>query len=101
MQQAGFTLMHNNNLRPGYVSHFEAMLFCAQRGAVAYGLLPDGAVNYKKFFTPPGLTMCQVLLKRGRPVFCVGETDRAFEKFDKKRCSQRSSTYYLKNQQER
>lgn len=71
MQQTGFTLMNNNTLRPGYVSHFEAMLFCAERGAVSYDLLPDGAVSYKKFFTSPGPTMYQVLLKRPRTFFVL------------------------------
>jgi CelD/BcsL family acetyltransferase involved in cellulose biosynthesis len=71
MQQTGFVLMDDNKLRPGYVSHFEAMRYCAGMGALSYDLLPDSVQSYKKFFVAPEPPISRILVKRPRFVFLI------------------------------
>ena len=78
MHQTGFALMDDNNLRPGYVSHFKAMALCAADGRVSYDFLPDREGSYKKFFVEKGPCVSWLLLQRPRLIFRLEKVLRGF-----------------------
>ena len=83
MHQTGFTLMDENKFRPGYVSHFEAMRYCAALGAKSYDFLPDDERSYKKFFTERGEPVSWFHLKRRRPVFILEKAINGLQRMKK------------------
>ena len=76
MQQTGFLVTQDNRLRPGYMSHLQAMIFSAKNSIKYYDFLPDDENSYKKFFTEPGDAVYWVRFQRHRIKFFVEELAR-------------------------
>ena len=76
IQQTGFITTKDNRLRPGYVSHLNAMQYCAEKGIRCYDFLPDETSSYKKFFTSAGEPISWILLQRPRIKFYAEELIR-------------------------
>lgn len=76
MIQTGFIESRNNRLRPGYVSHFYAMLYCVKNNLNYYDFLPDDELSYKKFFTNPGEPIHWVQYQKRKMKFFIEKTLR-------------------------
>lgn len=71
MHQTGFAMVDDNRLRPGYVSHVEAMHYNAADGVACYDFLPDEAESYKRFFATVGAPIHWLQLRRPRRKFKI------------------------------
>lgn len=71
MYQTGFVNTAENKLRPGYVSHLCAMIYCAENNITAYDFLPDPADSYKRFFVDAGEPVYHFRLQRFRLKFLL------------------------------
>lgn len=78
MQQTGFIVTHDNKLRPGYISHLQAMIFSAKKGMKYYDILPDEKGSYKKFFTAAGDSVYWLRIQRPRIKFFIEESVMQF-----------------------
>lgn len=71
MQQTGFMVSKDNKIRPGYISHLFAMVFCAKSGLKNYDFLPDEENSYKKFFCTSGYHIYWVTWQKSRIRFFI------------------------------
>lgn len=71
MYQTGFVNTAENKLRPGYVSHLCAMIYCAENNISAYDFLPDPPGSYKRFFAESGEPVYHFRLQRFRVKFAL------------------------------
>ena len=66
MQQTGFAQTSSTKYRPGYISHFMAILLNLYKGNLHYDFLPDGQDSYKRFFAPEGRSVYYARAARPR-----------------------------------